>query len=294
MNKNKSFTLIELLVVIVIIGILAGVIMISTSSSIDKANIAKFKTFSESIKNDLMLDLVSEWKLDEGTGTIIKDSWGNNNGTLTNGVWNNGNNCISGKCLSFNTSTDYITIPSHESLRVVDNLTLEAWINPTDWQDEGVNMINNSIYRFYHRSGNNIYFFYRIQEQANPCDSSWDYWTGLIGYISENKFHHVVGTMEGTSMKLYIDGVLTRQNGTCFDGYNKSPLSMSDMLFGFTTNNNKGILDEVKVYKQAITSLQVRQNYIAGLDSMLSKGIISKNEYIQRINDLAYDKLYSQ
>ncbi|MDD4376483.1 MAG: prepilin-type N-terminal cleavage/methylation domain-containing protein, partial [Clostridia bacterium] len=30
MNKNKSFTLIELLVVIVIIGILAGVIMIST------------------------------------------------------------------------------------------------------------------------------------------------------------------------------------------------------------------------------------------------------------------------
>ena len=48
--KNKSFTLIELLVVIVIIGILAGVIMISTSSSIDKANIAKLKIFEESIK----------------------------------------------------------------------------------------------------------------------------------------------------------------------------------------------------------------------------------------------------
>ncbi|MGI6341031.1 MAG: type II secretion system protein [Minisyncoccales bacterium] len=44
MKKNKSFTLIELLVVIVIIGILAGVIMISTSSSIQKANIAKVKS----------------------------------------------------------------------------------------------------------------------------------------------------------------------------------------------------------------------------------------------------------
>ena len=43
MRNNKSFTLIELLVVIVIIGILAGVIMISTSSSIDKANFAKAK-----------------------------------------------------------------------------------------------------------------------------------------------------------------------------------------------------------------------------------------------------------
>ena len=45
MTKQKSFTLIELLVVIVIIGILAGVIMISTSSSIDKANFAKAKLF---------------------------------------------------------------------------------------------------------------------------------------------------------------------------------------------------------------------------------------------------------
>jgi len=37
-SKNKSFTLIELLVVIVIIGILAGVIIISTSSSINKTH----------------------------------------------------------------------------------------------------------------------------------------------------------------------------------------------------------------------------------------------------------------
>ena len=41
-NKQKSFTLIELLVVIVIIGILAGVIMISTSSSIDKWKVPIF------------------------------------------------------------------------------------------------------------------------------------------------------------------------------------------------------------------------------------------------------------
>ena len=141
MNKQKSFTLIELLVVIVIIGILAGVVMISTSSSIDKANIAKLKVFSESIKNDLMLNLVSEWKLDENSGTQIRDTWGINHGTLTNATWKNGNDCISNNCLSFNTSTDYVTIPSSESLRIVDNLTLEAWINPTDWQENGVNII---------------------------------------------------------------------------------------------------------------------------------------------------------
>ncbi|MGI6341159.1 MAG: type II secretion system protein [Minisyncoccales bacterium] len=82
-NKQKSFTLIELLVVIVIIGILAGVIMISTSSSIDKANFAKAQAFSSTVQNELLLNLVSEWTFDEPEENgKTKDTWGNNHGTV--------------------------------------------------------------------------------------------------------------------------------------------------------------------------------------------------------------------
>ena len=36
-RKNKAFTLVELLIVIIIIGILAGMMMLSTGSATDKA-----------------------------------------------------------------------------------------------------------------------------------------------------------------------------------------------------------------------------------------------------------------
>ena len=105
--KTKSFTLIELLVVIVIIGILAGVIIVPTSSSISKASIAKVKVFENSVQNELGANMVSRWKLDEISGVTTPDAWGTNTGTLGDGVTastyptsKSESECVTGKCMS--------------------------------------------------------------------------------------------------------------------------------------------------------------------------------------------------
>ena len=113
MRKQRSFTLIELLVVIVIIGILAGVIIVSTSSSISRANFAKAQAFSNTVQQELLLNLVSEWTFDNES-KLGEDTWGNNDGTVHGAIKET--DCVYGSCMRFNGTDDYIGINSSNSL----------------------------------------------------------------------------------------------------------------------------------------------------------------------------------
>ena len=52
----------------------------------------------------------------------------------------------------------------------------------------------------------------------------------------------------------------------------------------------KGLVDDFRIYNAALSTAQIKQNYIVGLNSLLANGNISKEEYNQRLNNLAYDK----
>jgi hypothetical protein len=49
----------------------------------------------------------------------------------------------------------------------------------------------------------------------------------------------------------------------------------------------RGRLDEFVIYNKNLSLSEIKQNYVAGLDSLLAQGGISKNDYSQRIKQLA-------
>lgn len=269
--KNKSFTLIELLVVIVIIGILAGVIIISTSSSIEKANLAKISTFSESLKNSMLLNFSSEWRLDEGSGTVINDSWGANNGTLLTGaIWKSGEDCISGNCIYF-PEIGSISIPDSSSFSNLNEVTIELWVkvttNDQDWEE-------------FFKKGSD-----RLETAFNGNKGLWLNGTTINFLWQTNKWFHLVYSSSSSSLK-----TITYLNGDKILDTNSSllPFDASLLCFGTcsATETFDGFLDEIKIFNSFMPISQIKKEYIAGLDSLLLKGEISKEEYNQRIGKI--------
>ena len=104
-------------------------------------------------------------------------------------------------------------------------------------------------------------------------------WNGLeIG-----RWTYMVATASPTKTRLYINGDL-KDNG------NGLSINLSSVRIAARyTNVNyfNGLMNDVRIYDTALSSSQIKQNYVAGLDSLLSKNLISKQEYDQKIKNLS-------
>ncbi len=289
---SKSFTLIEILVVIVVVGILSYFILVGMSSISESANIAKSKAFSDSLRNSLLTNLVSEWKLDEGTETTAYDSWGTNNGTLTNGPTWVTSGCVSSNCLSFDGTDDYVEVLNNATLNLDDGDkgTLSTWIKVNSWPSSGYPSIVTKgtsaggwSSGSYHISiwSDRIHFV--IYENGSTYNS-----VDLINLPSINSWHYLVMTWSGTNggkLKAYLNS-LPITSGTT-QTVKADLRATQNFRIGSTTSYFfNGLIDDIKLYNTAISNSQIEQNYFLGLNKLYKNGGITEIEYIKRIAEL--------
>jgi prepilin-type N-terminal cleavage/methylation domain-containing protein len=292
--SRTAFTLIELLVVIAIVGILSSLIVVTMSGVTQKATIAKAQVFSNSLRNSLMMDLVSEWKLDgsgvsdggTATTTYTQDSWSGGNNCTVGGapLVYSGSNCISGSCLSFNGSTDYLNCGNNSNLNIVNAITIEIWVNPIQFSGNQV-IVSKSLagdgYRIWTYS-NNLRFSYYGLTTSSYLDTTLP---------SLNSWTHIVASYDPAlstkNLKIYKNGVLANSSNASGTATTPAAPFIIASIASATSSWFNGLIDGVRIYSVAISASQIKEQYYTGLNELLINGGINKEEYLSRINELA-------
>jgi prepilin-type N-terminal cleavage/methylation domain-containing protein len=305
---NKSFTLIEILVVIVIIGILSGFIIVSMAGVSSKASIAKSQAFANSLRNSLLMNLVSEWKFEgptaiDGTATIndAKDTWGSNNATAVDGnptgnpTVKGGTDCVSGKCVDFD--SDWIILNQNLFPRL-GSWTVEGWFYHKDytyprsfcpigdvnsyvagnkgWQI-GAGYSSGGIRVSINDGVNILGGFITLEVGSRPTD--------LI-----NKWCHMVIVFDRTSTKKIVAYINAKKQSATIDisALSGDIQGNTDIKIGNAVGwLLYGRADEIRMYNEIVPTARVEQNYYSGLNKLLANKNIRKQEYSQKINQLA-------
>jgi len=218
--------------------------------------------------------LVGYWKFDEGSGNVAYDSSRNtNDGTVFGASWTSG---ISNGALQFDGVNDYVGISSSNSLTVSGNqLTVELWFRPATTID------GNYPYTIIIDKGNEYGFQVNHDGLVEVHDgkirfymgldlSGWS-WQGietLTNRWTANTWYLLVGTYDGNSMKIYVNGVL--ENSRALSGnlaaQGSYPLSIGSYTLGDHLFFN-GAIDEVKIDNYARTLEEILSDYNSFMQS---------------------------
>ena len=199
-----------------------------------------------------------------GSGTTWTDTIGNKEFTLHNGpVYNNNN----GGYLTFvPDAQQYADAPSFDD--TLANWTLEAW----HYYDGTYNMYGagNSpcLITEVYPGGGTINFTLGNCSDSFPCVQV-GHWDGANWYpnpqdtvLSSNNWYHVIGTFNGSTHKLYVNGILA-SSASAPSAAALSGAGIRLMRRWDYHNYWGGRLAVVRIYNAALDAAEVTQNYNA-------------------------------
>ena len=204
--------------------------------------------------------LVVSLGFDEGSGTVASDSSAlDNNADLMNGAtWGSGR---IGGGLAVDGVNDFAAVPNSASLQgFTDAFTVSAWVrrpaSQSGWRSVVTRQLTTNAADQFHLS------FYNGQPRfgLNTTSGGNQYVGG--GSAPLGQWVHLAGVYNGSTIKLYVDGVQrASMNKTGAILSSSRPLLVAGEANGAdplaTTQNLAGSVDDVRLYTEALTATQI-------------------------------------
>jgi alpha-tubulin suppressor-like RCC1 family protein len=232
------------------------------------ATLASTSTYAQTILGDTPQ---AYWRLDELSGTTFADSTGRGNtGTLNSGVTLGAPGAIASDptdtSVLLGTATGvHINVASPPAISTTGGVSLEAWVNPISTAGSGPTVVSlnaSSNLGTYNltvtTSGTNAGL---VSFRGGISSTQTGIISSAAGAAPNGQWSYLVGTFDGTTMKLYVNGTLVTSH--------TASASLGQALTSATLggNNLQGDLDEVAVYGYALTASQVQAHFNASIST---------------------------
>jgi len=199
------------------------------------------------------------FSFNEGGGIYAADGSGNGNTGTLHGI-SRSENAGCGRSVFFNGAGSYIEIPFSSRNHPTKEITVSAWFITNSSEPQVIiSTDEDGGYRLGFDDGEDLWWTLNLQD------------TGKVSLpiqhesIPLNEWHHITGTYDGRTMKLYLDGVLRNQmnaTGAIQYQYNNYVILGADAGVYNQTDRNcplyfRGMLDEVRIYDVALAYSEV-------------------------------------
>jgi hypothetical protein len=228
-----------------------------------------FSIFFASIQLVSAQDLVAYWSFDDCTA---KDVSGNGNNGIIHGAL-----CTEGKvnsAFSFDGIDDYIDCGNSSSLNPTKSITIEAWIYPKGWGENGMGRIvtKYNSYQFYvYSDGSRLSFYF--WNVSNITNQAWS----DTNSINLSQWQHVAVTYDGQYVKFYVNGIPAGQITLKAGNLQFTTLNLLIGNRPALDRTFNGTIDEVRIYNRDLTAEEIYSDYLKGIKYKLYGQLKDKN-----------------
>jgi trimeric autotransporter adhesin len=207
------------------------------------------------------------WRLGESSGNIAAEGMHGYDGTYYNTPTlgqTGALNLDANTAVTFNGTNNRVVVPYKAALNPAQ-VTVEAWVKPT-----GGSGTNRAVADSFYDDGAGV-----VRGFLLGIDTSNRWWLALgngTAYkgatattATLNVWTHVVGTFDGTTARLYVNGLLAGSAAASYAANAVQPVTIGAWPYlGSWVDQFTGSLDEVAVYSSALSAARVQAHYLLG------------------------------